>query len=48
MEEVLVRRGCALADRIILESSPAVQACIRLGLPANCLYKTRNTAESQD
>ncbi len=47
-EGALVRRGCALADRIVLESSPAVQACIRLGLPANCLYKRRNTAESQD
>jgi uncharacterized protein (DUF2236 family) len=47
-EEVLVRRGSALADRIILESSPAVQACIRVGLPANCLYKRRNMAESQD
>jgi uncharacterized protein (DUF2236 family) len=44
----LVRRSCALADSIMLESSPAVQACIRLGLPANYLYKRRNMAESQD
>ncbi len=38
-EGVLVRQGSALADRIMLESSPAVQACVRLGLPANYLYK---------
>ncbi len=38
-EGVLVRQGGALADRIILESSPAVQACLRLGLPANLLYR---------
>lgn len=38
-ERLLVRQGCALADRIVLKSSPAVQACIRLGLPANYLYQ---------
>lgn len=38
-EGVLVRQAAALADRIILESSPAVQACLRLGLPANYLYR---------
>ena len=38
-EGVLVRQGAALADRIMLESSPAVQACLRLGLPANYLYR---------
>jgi uncharacterized protein (DUF2236 family) len=47
-ERVFVQRGSALADRIMLESSPAVQACIRLGLPANYLYKRSITAESQD
>ena len=38
-EGMLVRQGGALADRIMLESSPAVQACLRLGLPANYLYR---------
>jgi uncharacterized protein (DUF2236 family) len=38
-EALLVQQGSALADRIVLDSSPAVQACIRLGLPANYLYK---------
>jgi uncharacterized protein (DUF2236 family) len=38
-EEVLVRAACALADRILLNSSPAVQACRRLGLPADYLYR---------
>ena len=38
-ERPLVRQGSALADRIMLESSPAVQACVRLGLPANYLYR---------
>ena len=38
-ERLLVRQGCALADRIVLKWSPAVQACIRLGLPANYLYQ---------
>ncbi len=42
----LVRQGSALADRIMLESSPAVQACLRLGLPANYLY--RRDAGSSD
>ncbi|MFZ1110728.1 MAG: oxygenase MpaB family protein [Rhodomicrobium sp.] len=39
-EAALVRRGAAFADRIVLESSPAVQACQRLGLPADYLYKS--------
>ena len=38
-EETLVRQGSALADRVMLESSPPVQACLRLGLPANYLYR---------
>jgi uncharacterized protein (DUF2236 family) len=36
---LLVRQAGAMADRLVLESSPAVQACLRLGLPANYLYK---------
>jgi uncharacterized protein (DUF2236 family) len=38
-EGAIVRQGGALADRIVLESSPAVQACLRLGLPASYLYR---------
>ena len=38
-EAALVRQGSALADRIVLESSPAVQSCLRLGLPADYLYR---------
>lgn len=41
-EGVLVKKSAALADRIILELSPAVQACLRLGLSANYLYR-KNT-----
>jgi uncharacterized protein (DUF2236 family) len=33
-----VRQIGALADRLVLESNPAVQACRRLRLPANYLY----------
>jgi len=33
-----VRRAGALADRLVLESSPAVQACRRMRLPAEYLY----------
>ena len=46
-EGALVRQGSALADRIMLESSPAVQACIRLGLPANYLYRRNADALGQ-
>ena len=28
----------ALSDKIIVRSSPAVQSCLRLGLPADYLY----------
>lgn len=38
-EEALVRQLGAAADRIPLPSSPAVQACVRLGLPADWLYR---------
>jgi uncharacterized protein (DUF2236 family) len=34
----LVRKAGALSDRLLLEASPAVQACRRLGLPADYLY----------
>jgi uncharacterized protein (DUF2236 family) len=38
-EYSLVRLAGAAADRVVLEASPAVQACRRLGLPADYLYR---------
>lgn len=35
----LVRGVGMLADRVMLRSSPAVQSCVRLGLPADHLYR---------
>ncbi|MEM9014829.1 MAG: oxygenase MpaB family protein [Pseudomonadota bacterium] len=40
-EGTLLRRMGARADRIPLPSSPPGQACLRLGLPADYLYKRR-------
>jgi uncharacterized protein (DUF2236 family) len=37
-EPELVRQAGAFADRFVLASSPAVQACRRMGLPADYLY----------
>ena len=37
-EAPLVRAAGALADRILLPSSPAAQSCRRLGLPADYLF----------
>lgn len=37
-QRFLVCKGGALADRVLLESTPAVQACRRLGLPDDYLY----------
>jgi len=38
-QAALVRRAGALADRVLLRSSPAVQSCRRLGLPEDYLYR---------
>ena len=38
-EAPLLRRAGALADRIVLPSGPPAQASLRLGLPANHLYR---------
>ncbi len=35
----LVRQAAGLADKIVLRSNPAVQACVRVGLPADYLYR---------
>ena len=37
-EAGVVRQIGAFADRLVLEANPAVQACRRMGLPANYLY----------
>jgi len=39
-EELLVQQVGALSDRIMPRSSPAVQSCLRLGLPADYLYRS--------
>ena len=38
-ERLLVRGAGTLSDRIVLRSAPPAQACVRLGLPADYLYK---------
>jgi uncharacterized protein (DUF2236 family) len=38
----LVQQAGALADRILVRSSPPVQACLRLGLPEDYLFRTGN------
>ena len=40
-ESRLLRSAGALADRVKLDGSPPVQACLRLGLPAEALYAPR-------
>ena len=40
-EAEVLRQAGALADRLVLQSNPAVQACWRLGLPADYLYVGR-------
>jgi uncharacterized protein (DUF2236 family) len=41
-ERLFVRRMGWRADRIVLRSGPAAQSCLRLGLPADHLYRTRS------
>jgi uncharacterized protein (DUF2236 family) len=41
-EAAVLRQIGAFADRLVLETNPAVQACRRLGLPANYLYVRDN------
>ena len=43
-ETRLLRAAGALADRVQLDGSPPVQACLRLGLPAGALYAPRGRA----
>jgi uncharacterized protein (DUF2236 family) len=46
-EAELVRQAGAFADRLVLESSPAVQACRRMWLPAEYLYVNEIGADRQ-
>ena len=41
-EAEAVRQAGALADRLVMETSPAVQACRRMRLPADYLYVHRS------
>ena len=41
-QTALVRQAGAFADRLVLESNPAVQACRRMRLPADYLYAHRS------
>lgn len=41
-ERLAVRFAAKSADRLLLKSSPPVQACRRLGLPDDYLYRKRN------
>jgi len=43
-EAQVIRAAGALADSVVLESNPAVQACRRMGLPANYLYSQHSAA----
>jgi uncharacterized protein (DUF2236 family) len=45
-EAELVRQVGAFADRLVLDSNPAVQACRRMRLPADYLYVRRSAAVS--
>jgi uncharacterized protein (DUF2236 family) len=42
-ERRLVRLLGMIADRVVLPGSPAVQSCLRLGLPAGHLYQRRGS-----
>jgi hypothetical protein len=41
-EAGVVRQIGSFADRLVLETNPAVQACRRMRLPANYLYVHEN------
>jgi uncharacterized protein (DUF2236 family) len=43
LEAAVVRQIGAFADRVVLQTNPAVQACRRMRLPANYLYVYANT-----
>ncbi len=39
LQRALVRGSGSLADRLVLRSAPPAQSCVRLGLPADYLYR---------
>lgn len=41
-QRTLVSRSAVAADRLLLRTSPAVQSCLRLGLPQDWLYRPRH------
>ena len=43
LEARAVRKIVAFADRVVVETNPAVQACRRMRLPPNYLYFRDNT-----
>lgn len=43
LDETILRGMGALAERVAIPSAPPAQACTRLGLPANFLYRSRET-----
>ena len=45
-EVELIRQAGAFADRLVLETNPAVQACLRVRLPAQYLYVHRGRQPS--
>jgi uncharacterized protein (DUF2236 family) len=42
-EAGVVQQIGSFVDRLVLETNPAVQACRRMGLPANYLYVNENS-----
>ena len=46
-EAGMVRQIGAFADRLVLETNPAVQACRRMRLPANYLYVHGNHFDAE-
>ncbi|MBA4804602.1 MAG: DUF2236 domain-containing protein [Brevundimonas sp.] len=44
LERPLVRALGAAADRLVLDSAPPAQACVRMGLPADWLYQERESS----
>jgi uncharacterized protein (DUF2236 family) len=47
-QHAAVRRLARAADSLLLRSSPAVQACVRLGLPEDYLFRDRRHTEAFD
>jgi uncharacterized protein (DUF2236 family) len=39
LQKAFVKQAGALSDKVMIRSSPAVQSCLRMGLPADYLYK---------